>query len=150
MFISRRPSSRAFRLSFFILALTAFTQWASAAVVSWSNPAGGDWATAGNWNTGTVPTAADDVHIDMAGTYTVSISASVTSVTVNSLTLGGASGTQTLTTVKPLTLNAPSTVGSNGVLTANSTVNGAGTLSVVGVTECSREPARRRSPAAAR
>jgi uncharacterized repeat protein (TIGR01451 family) len=133
MFISRRPSSRAFRVSFFILALTAFTQWASAAVVSWSNPAGGDWATAGNWITGTVPTAADDVHIDMAGTYTVSISASVTSVTVNSLTLGGASGTQTLTTVKPLTLNAPSTVGSNGVLTANSTVNGAGTLSVVGV-----------------
>jgi hypothetical protein len=36
------------------------------AIVTWINPAGGDWDTASNWDAGQVPTASDDAVIDMA------------------------------------------------------------------------------------
>ena len=35
-------------------------------LVTWVNPAGGDWDTPGNWSTGLLPAAGDDVVIDMA------------------------------------------------------------------------------------
>lgn len=36
---------------------------ARAAIVSWTNIAGGNWSVAANWSTGTLPTAGDDVSI---------------------------------------------------------------------------------------
>ena len=42
-----------------------FTVQASTAVRV--NPAGGDWADPNNWDSGAVPTANDDVVIDIAG-----------------------------------------------------------------------------------
>ena len=37
------------------------------ATVTWVNPAGGDWDTPANWSTGAVPSAADDVDINVPG-----------------------------------------------------------------------------------
>ncbi len=37
----------------------------------------GDWNTAGNWSTNTVPSSSDDAVIDAPGTYTVTITASI-------------------------------------------------------------------------
>ena len=47
------------------------------AVVMWTNPAGGDWDTPGNWSTGAVPGAADDAVIAVSG-ITVTHSAGAT------------------------------------------------------------------------
>ncbi len=44
--------------------------------VSWKNPVTGSWNSGSKWSTGTVPTAADDVTIAAAGTYTVMVLAS--------------------------------------------------------------------------
>src|ERR1019366_7831124 len=60
---------------------------------NWTNTAGGAWSTATEWSEGTVPGLADVACITLAGTYTVTMSASAS---VGSLTLGAASGTQTL------------------------------------------------------
>src|ERR1039458_3802894 len=60
---------------------------------NWTNTAGGAWSTATDWSEGTVPGLADVACITLAGTYTVTMSASAS---VGSLTLGAASGTQTL------------------------------------------------------
>jgi hypothetical protein len=44
------------------------------AIISWTNPNGGDWDVASNWSTDTVPASADDVTISAPGDYTVAIS----------------------------------------------------------------------------
>ena len=61
---------------------------------SWTNPQGGSWFDAGSWSRGTVPEPGEGVCIDAAGTYTVSLAAAAASV--ESVTLGDASGTATL------------------------------------------------------
>ena len=38
------------------------------AVVQWINPAGGTWNTPGNWSTGNLPGATDDVVINVPST----------------------------------------------------------------------------------
>ena len=105
--------------------------------VTWINAAGGNWNVAANWQDGTgvnrVPTTGDNVFITLAGTYTVALDVNAS---INSLTLGGASGAQTLSiNANSLTLAAASTVGANGILNlgdTSSTINGAGTLAVNG------------------
>ncbi len=64
------------------------------------NPAGGDWDTGANWSTGTVPTASDDVVIEVAGGVTITHSQndtdSVNSITASDpITLSGGSLTVT-------------------------------------------------------
>ena len=86
---------------------------------SWINGAGGSWYTAANWDNG-VPGATDDVCITLDGTYTVTVS----DFTVNSLTLGAASGTQTLHTptsnsFHDIDIVTTGTIGANGVLEWN-------------------------------
>ncbi|TAK36654.1 MAG: HYR domain-containing protein [Chloroflexota bacterium] len=61
---------------------------------SWINASGGSWLTGSNWSTGLVPGTSDDVCIIQDGTYTVT--AYGAAVTVKSLTIGGATGTQRL------------------------------------------------------
>ena len=63
---------------------------------TWMNTAGGDWSTPADWSEGTVPTISDVACITDAGNYTVTISAPDGSETVGGLTLGAASGSQTL------------------------------------------------------
>jgi hypothetical protein len=102
-----------------------------AQVISWVNPAGGSWRTSANWNLGRIPTAADVVEIALAGTYTVVLD---TSVSVATLNLGGASGTQTLEMVsRTLAVADLVDVRANGVLRpANSTLTGPGAVQVSG------------------
>src|SRR5207245_6939954 len=84
-----------------------------------------------NWTPAQVPTSADDVSIILAGTYTVTVDVAAS---VNSLTLGGSSGTQTLAIGgQTLTLAATSAAGVNSIVTlAGGTLNGAGNLGVSG------------------
>jgi len=105
---------------------------ARAATVSWTNPAGGDWNTATNWSTGTVPAAGDAVFIATDGTYTVSLNVSAA---VASLTLGGAGGQQTLAiNGQNLNLANSSVVTTGGVLSlSDGALGGAGVLTVNGL-----------------
>src|ERR1035441_9940985 len=102
-----------------------------AASVIWTNTGGGSWSVAANWSPNTVPRPSDDVLIRTAGTYSVTLDASPT---VNSLTLGGASGWQTLATSgNTLILNGASVVNTNGIVSLNSgSLGGSGGLTVSG------------------
>jgi hypothetical protein len=116
--------------SFLSFALTAFFilagSQAQAADIHWTNAAGGNWNTPGNWDSG-VPGSGDNAIIDLAGTYTVTLDVNPT---VTSFSLGAASGTQTLSASgRTITISAASTIGANGVLLLTTgTVSGTGTL----------------------
>ncbi|MFM7231626.1 MAG: kelch repeat-containing protein [bacterium] len=101
---------------------------AHAAAVYWTNAAGGNWNVASNWSTAALPTASDTAVFDLPGTYAVTMNVNVTlaGLRVN----GAASGVQTLTaTTRTITLNGPTTVGAQGVLSLSScTVNGTGAI----------------------
>ncbi|MHC5111657.1 MAG: hypothetical protein ACYTHJ_17470, partial [Planctomycetota bacterium] len=93
----------------------------SGAIVSWDGGGENDlWSTAANWENDTVPTSTDEVHITLAGTYTVTLNVDAT---VASLTLGNATGAQTLevTTTRTLTVSGNvtnlDTLAISGVLT---------------------------------
>jgi hypothetical protein len=100
---------------------------------SWNNASGGSWNSSANWSCGYVPNSTDDVFITLDGTYTVTLD---TSATVNSLTVGGASGMQTLSqNGNTLTLNNASGFGANGAyLFSGGTVTGSGALTVANMT----------------
>jgi hypothetical protein len=95
----------------------------------------GNWNAAGNWSPAQVPTAADNAWITNSGTYTVTVPAGTTA-TNGSLTVGGASGTQTLAIDRAtLTVGGPSVVSANGhldFLVSQSVLTGAGNLTVNG------------------
>ncbi|OZC02954.1 beta strand repeat-containing protein [Rubricoccus marinus] len=100
------------------LALVAFTAVALASgaaaqpcTTSWAAPADGNWETAANWTDG-VPDDADVACITAAGSYTVT--ASRGDKALAGLVIGGASGTQTLTTNSRITMSGDGTVGTNG------------------------------------
>ena len=71
---------------------------------SWKSAASGVWGLAANWTNG-IPTSTDNVYITVPGTYTVTLAPwsigtadpNQSGATVNSLTLGEASGTGTQT-----------------------------------------------------
>jgi hypothetical protein len=60
------------------------------AAIEWASDKSGFWKTAADWSGGIVPGARDDVTVGVAGTFTVSILASVTA---HSLTLDNATAT---------------------------------------------------------
>jgi hypothetical protein len=101
------------------------------AAIHWKSAISGDWATAANWSSGTVPGAGDDVTISVAGTYTVTIT---DNEAAHSLTLDdadatvviGNGGNNTFTVGTTLSLTA-------GTLQLNqgATISG-GTLSATG------------------
>jgi hypothetical protein len=113
-----------------------FTATAAAGItVRWNNAGGGSWGDPANWLPTQLPGAGDTVVIDLGGTYTVTYD---TAATVAALTLGGASGTQTLglpaarslsvignTAVSPagvLEMNGAHFASPGGVLTSNGVV----------------------------
>jgi hypothetical protein len=98
---------------------------------SWNNPAGGNWSVAGNWTPAGAPGPSDNALITLDGSYTVTLDVDAT---IAGLTLGGASGTQTLSIPgNTLTLNGPGTVNANGVIGhSGGTLTGTGTLTVNG------------------
>ncbi len=102
-------------------------------VITW-NAGTGTWGNAANWSPSQLPAAGDDVVIGANGsntTFTVTLDVAAT---VNSLNLGGGSGTQTLSIASPtLTLTGPSTVNANGTLSqSGGTIAGAGSLTING------------------
>ncbi|HXY68736.1 MAG TPA: hypothetical protein VEH62_04765, partial [Gemmatimonadales bacterium] len=101
---------------------TSFTV-AAVNLNAWTNAAGGNWSVATNWSKGTVPVATDSVTITVPGTYTVNVDVAAT---VARLTVGAASGTQTLS----VAANALSTLG--GAFAANTVLNLSGTGNVTG------------------
>jgi hypothetical protein len=89
-----------------------------AASIAWTNTADGNWSVAVNWSPNSVPGANDLAFITNNGTYSVALD---TSPAVAGLTLGGASGTQTLSmNGQTLSLNGPLTVNPNGSYTLDS------------------------------
>src|SRR5438552_17541197 len=75
-----------------LLALFAFgIGSAEAATLLWTNALSGNWNNAANWSPNAIPGSSDTALITNNGNYTVTLDVSPT---VNSLTLGGASGTQ--------------------------------------------------------
>ena len=111
-----------------VLALAAASP-ARAVSYIWNNAAGGNWNVPGNWTPNGVPnTNADTATITLAGTYTVTLDGTFF---VKTVTLGGATGTQTLLLPGPagraLFLDA-------NVGTATMTVNANGVFSHAGGT----------------
>jgi hypothetical protein len=104
-------------------ALTALPAAASGCTDTFTNTAGGSWFTPSNWNKG-VPTATDEVCINEPGTYTVSMTqtSSTGTVTVKSLTLGAATGKQTLIEGATFSLNAVFTTSAGVSIAADGTL----------------------------
>ena len=114
-----------------VLAFLAINHLAQATVITWTNTAGGNWTGATNWNPNQVPGAADTALITTPGTYTVTVNAAVS---VGVLTLGGASGAQTLALSSgTFTLGSASTGNAQGILKMTAgTLTGAGALILAG------------------
>jgi len=87
---------------------------------SWLAVEDGAWTDATKWSSGTAPISTDDVCIDVAGTYTVTLNGNRS---VNSVTLGNATGVQTL-------LVQGSNAGSTGSLTAATGFTNSGTVTM--------------------
>ena len=98
---------------------------------TWTNTAGGNWSVAANWSPNVVPGPLDDAYITTPGSYTVTVYAAAS---VANLTLGGASGIQTLAINSPtFTLHSGGVVSGNGVLAfGGGTLSGPGPLTVNG------------------
>jgi hypothetical protein len=60
------------------------------ATVTWTNPAGGDWDTTGNWSTGALPGSADDVVIGTLNSGAGVTHAQNTTAAVKSMSLQAA------------------------------------------------------------
>ena len=88
----------------------------------WSNTAGGDWSTAGNWSPSIVPAAIDDVSVAALGNYTVLLpnGSSGTTYAVNSLTLNAAGATVMIDSVSTLVVGT--------TLQLNAGIIGGGTI----------------------
>lgn len=98
-----------------------------AELIAWTNASGGLWSNPANWSLGRVPAATDSVVIALDGTYTVTMDVDFTG---SHLTLGAATGTQTLAlSGRTLTLAGVLQTQAGGGLSANnSTVGGTGSL----------------------
>ncbi len=101
------------RFHWIVLLLAALTAGnLRASTISWTNTSGGLWSVPANWDLHIVPRPTDSVNITAAGTYTVTAD---TSGTVVSLTLGGASGHQTLTNLGQALIITNMLVNANGI-----------------------------------
>jgi hypothetical protein len=105
--------------------------YSHASTIIWTNTAGGSWSSAINWSPNSVPSVGDDAFITNSGTYDVSLDIGPT---VNSLTLGGTNGTQSLHTgTSVLTVNGTFVVDTNGAFDLEGgELTGPGTLTVGG------------------
>ena len=97
----------------------------------WANAGGGNWSSAANWTPSQVPGVSDNAFITNSGNYAVTISADTS---VNTVTVGGGSGTQTLAlNGGTFTLAGASTIGSQGSLTFSAgTLAGSGDVAISG------------------
>lgn len=114
------------------LVIFAIAVPARGAIISWNNPAGGNWNTASNWNPAAVPGAADHAIISLAGTYTVALDTNATlmNFTLNSPNVTFSANGRTMSVSGSSILTAGTLVWVNstwtgaGPLTNNATVTG--------------------------
>ncbi len=104
--ISKRP----YLIASLLAALAVVNLHAS--TLTWTNTSGGVWSAPLNWDAHFVPRPFDSVNITGAGTYTVTVD---TNVTIAGLTLGGATGLQTLTNNNQTVVITNALVGANGI-----------------------------------
>jgi hypothetical protein len=104
-----------------VLALCLSASIAPAAIITWTNTAGGNWTAAGNWSPNTVPGSADTAFITNGGTYTVTVNGAAN---VGELIVGGIIGTQTVSVAgtSPLTMVGASVFEANGRLSLGSSL----------------------------
>jgi len=97
----------------------------------WINPAGGNWNVAANWSQNRVPGPADNVVIDLDGSYTVTLNVAAS---VNRLIVGGGASAPTFAiNGQTLTLANDSFVQPGATFSfAAGTLTGAGRLTVRG------------------
>lgn len=102
-----------------------------AADIVWTNLAGGNFATAANWNPNQVPASGDTAWITNDGTYTITFNASAT---IGSLMLGGSSGTQTFNhSAGTLTFTGAGVGSGNAVYNfSGGALTGSGSLALAG------------------
>jgi hypothetical protein len=102
------------------------------ATIHWRRGISGLFSDPFDWSTTTVPTAGDDVGIDAAGTYTVTVSASRTIRslrTVSTATLAVTAGTFTITNGTGTGANAGTISVANGAaLAIGSTFDNSGRI----------------------
>ncbi len=114
----------------FLALMLAFNVSAPAAIKTWTNSSGGAWSAAANWTPNGAPSTGDVALISAGGTYTVSLDSSVI---LAGLTLGGASGTQTLATAgQQLVLNGSGEVAAPGRFLLSGNLSGTNHLLVAG------------------
>jgi len=89
-----RPRQAALCLVLAVTGSLAAPSLAESADIMWQSPVSGDWSEGANWSGGMAPGPSDTAVIDVDGTYTVTVD---TSPTLLGISLGGGSGTQTLT-----------------------------------------------------
>lgn len=120
-----------FLLRGFLVVVLLSASSSKAADRVWVNLSGGSWHIAANWSPAEVPGTGDNAFITNNGTYTVTISSDAS---VNSVTVGGGSGTQTLTLNSGnFTIATAGVVATSGVLSmAGGSVLGGGDLTVHG------------------
>ena len=115
----QRPLRRRRWRNHFLLGLERLENRTLLSTISWNNPSGGDWDTASNWSSNSVPGAGDDAVLSIAVTNPITHSLS-NSDEVHSLTsqdpINISGGT--------LTIDAASTV-NNTLTLAGGTLTGA-------------------------
>ena len=79
---------------------------------TWTNAAGGSWATGSNWSGGLVPTAADDAVINMGAIFTVTVPAGTTPAASLALATAGS----TLALAPGATLAVPNVTLTSGAI----------------------------------
>ena len=112
--------------------LEAFEDRVVLSTIYWSNPASGDWETAGNWSSGSVPGPDDDVIIDVPAR--ISITHDTGSDLVHSLSNNQnlvVTGGSSLTVTDTLSENGSLLVDVGSSMVANGTYSEAGTLTVL-------------------
>ena len=107
------------------------------AAISWTFGIPGDWATAADWNSDTVPGSGDDVTINAAGTYTVTVG--TTAEVAHSLTLDASGATlsitKALTVATALAAEAGTlSLGSGGSINGGTLVAGGAVMAFAGGT----------------
>ncbi len=105
------------------------------AAVSWKRAVSANWTVAADWSSGAVPTAASDVTIGVAGSYTVSLT---TAAAVNSITVSDFGATLAIaapgtTEAVTKTLSNSGTVEIDGTGTGGTRLTIGGTLANSGV-----------------
>ncbi len=85
--------------------------------VAWTNPAGGVWHLASNWDPATIPGASDGVLLGLKGAYLVSITSQNASAA--SLTLANPDATLVLNPGRTLTVHGP--IANQGLVSINPT-----------------------------